>query len=84
MNSWEEVDYFKKVEGQRALCKEFSFGDFKEALAFVNRVGELAEAEGHHPDISLGWGFVSIWLTSHDVSGITERDRSLAEKIDQL
>lgn len=83
-NNWEEVDYYKRQEGQKALAREFKFDDFKSALEFVNKVGELAEEQKHHPDISLGWGFVSVWLTSHDAGGITDRDRKLAEIIDQI
>ena len=66
------------------LVKSFSFSDFKEALAFVNKVGEKAEAIQHHPDIELGYGKVKITLTTHDAMQITEKDMQLAKMIDGL
>jgi 4a-hydroxytetrahydrobiopterin dehydratase len=66
------------------LSKEFKFADFKEALAFTNKVGEIAEKEGHHPDIVLSWGKVVIELTTHAIQGLSENDFILAAKIDQL
>jgi len=66
------------------LEKAFSFKDFKESLAFTNKVGDLAEAEGHHPDILLGWGKVKITIWTHAVNGLSENDFILAAKIDQL
>jgi 4a-hydroxytetrahydrobiopterin dehydratase len=71
-------------EQNKALVKEFSFPDFKSALSFVNRVGELAEIANHHPDISLGWGKVIVNLTTHDAGGVTEKDRELAKNIDKI
>lgn len=71
-------------EQDNKLVKEFSFPDFKSALAFVNKVGELAEKANHHPDIELGWGRARINLTTHDAGGITDRDRTLAKEIDAL
>ncbi|MDB5163585.1 MAG: Pterin-4a-carbinolamine dehydratase [Candidatus Saccharibacteria bacterium] len=73
---WQEKD--------KALVREFKFADFKSALGFVNKVGELAEAANHHPDIQLGWGKVVITLTTHSEGGVTDKDRQLAEKIDGL
>jgi 4a-hydroxytetrahydrobiopterin dehydratase len=64
--------------------RAYKFPDFKSALAFVNQVGDLAEAQGHHPDILLGWGKVEITLWTHAVDGLTESDFILAAKIDQL
>ncbi|MGB8010479.1 MAG: 4a-hydroxytetrahydrobiopterin dehydratase [Terriglobales bacterium] len=66
------------------LVRTCKFPDFKSALAFVNRVGELAEQQGHHPDILLAWGKVEITLWTHAVEGLTESDFILAAKIDQL
>ena len=66
------------------LEKEYKFPDFREALAFVNRLGEVAEREGHHPDIFLTWGRVKVTLWTHSVGGLSEKDFSLAEKADGL
>lgn len=66
------------------ITKEYEFEDFKQALAFVNRVGELAEAADHHPDIIFGYGYAEVALTTHDAEGLTERDFELAAKIDNL
>ncbi len=66
------------------LEKEFRFPDFRSALAFTNRVGELAEQQGHHPDIHLAWGKVRITIWTHKIDGLTESDFILAAKIDEL
>jgi 4a-hydroxytetrahydrobiopterin dehydratase len=66
------------------LQKCYTFPDFRSALGFVNQVGEIAEAEGHHPDITLGWGKVDITLWTHAANGLTDNDFILAAKIDQL
>ena len=66
------------------LEAEFSFDDFKQALSFVNKVGELAEQEQHHPDVVLGYGRVNIKLSTHDAGGLTQKDFTLAQKIDTL
>ncbi len=68
----------------KRMSREFSFPDFKSALAFVSRVGALAEEEGHHPDIFLSWGKVRIELWTHAVGGLSENDFILAAKIDAL
>ena len=73
---WDEVD--------SALQQVFRFGDFVEALEFVNRVGELAEAEGHHPDITIHWNEVTLRYWTHTAGGITALDRRLAEKTSLL
>jgi 4a-hydroxytetrahydrobiopterin dehydratase len=73
-----------KVVNEHHLEKEFSFKDFKDALAFTNKVGALAEAEGHHPDIHLSWGKVRIVLWTHKINGLSESDFILAAKIDKL
>lgn len=84
MNSeWTEVEYHPGG-GQKALRKDYSFKNFIDALAFVNKVGAVAEEMGHHPDIRFTWGLVNIWLTSHDAHGITERDYDLSKKIDKI
>jgi 4a-hydroxytetrahydrobiopterin dehydratase len=64
--------------------RAFKFKNFKEALAFVNKVGEIAEAEGHHPDITFGWGYASITLQTHKIKGLHENDFIVAAKIDKI
>ena len=66
------------------LHREYRFANFREALDFVNRVGELAEAEGHHPNLQLGYGMVRITLWTHKIDGLHENDFILAAKIDHL
>ena len=73
-----------KVVDDHHLEKERDFPDFATALAFVNRVGALAEEEGHHPDLFLAWGKVRITLYTHKVDGLTRSDFVLAAKVDQL
>jgi 4a-hydroxytetrahydrobiopterin dehydratase len=64
------------------LEKEYRFPDFREALAYVNRLGEAAEREGHHPDIFLTWGRVKVTLWTHSVGGLSEKDFALAAEAD--
>ena len=71
-DAWNEVD--------NALERTFDFDDFRGSLAFVNRVGELAEAENHHPDIAIHYNKVTLRWWTHTAGGITDRDRALAEK----
>lgn len=66
------------------LEKTYPFKDFREALAFTNRVGELAENQGHHPDIYLAWGKVQLKIWTHKIDGLTESDFVFAAKADQL
>jgi 4a-hydroxytetrahydrobiopterin dehydratase len=73
-----------KVVNEHHLEKEFPFKDFKGALAFTNKVGALAEEEGHHPDIHLAWGKARIVLWTHKINGLSESDFILAAKIDKL
>jgi len=73
-----------KVIGGHHLEKEYKFKNFREALAFTNKVGELAESQGHHPDIYLAWGVVKLTIWTHKVDGLTESDFILAAKSDQL
>lgn len=74
---WEVVD------GKR-IKKEFKFKDFIESLAFVNKVAEIAEEEGHHPDILLSYGMVVIELSTHDIGGLSEKDFIVAGRIELL
>ncbi|HKC62991.1 MAG TPA: 4a-hydroxytetrahydrobiopterin dehydratase [Pyrinomonadaceae bacterium] len=73
-----------EVEGSHHLRKVYEFKNFREALSFVNRVGELAEEQGHHPDICFGWGRAEITIWTHKIDGLTESDFILAAKIDRL
>jgi 4a-hydroxytetrahydrobiopterin dehydratase len=72
------------VYDEHHLHREFKFPDFKQALEFVNRVGALAEEQGHHPDILLAWGKAEITLWTHKIDGLTESDFIMAAKIDRL
>jgi 4a-hydroxytetrahydrobiopterin dehydratase len=67
-----------------ALVREFRFKNFREAMAFVNRVAELAEEQRHHPDITIRYNRVQLALSTHEAGGITERDVELARAIDAL
>ena len=71
-------------EGNQKLHREFSFPNFRDAFGFVARAALVAEAEGHHPDIELGWGRASFDLTTHAASGLTRNDFVMAAKIDRL
>lgn len=73
-----------RVVDEHHIVRTFSFPDFQRALDFVNRVGAIAEEQGHHPDILLTWGKVEITIWTHKVKGLTESDFILAAKIDQL
>ena len=74
---------WRVVDGHH-LEREFKFQNFREALQFTNRVGELAEAQNHHPDIYLAWGRVKLTLWTHKIDGLTESDFVFAAKVDQL
>ncbi len=67
-----------------AIIRTWTFDDFPPALAFINRVGALAEAANHHPDIYNSWATVRLSLTTHDAGGLTDRDFALAKAIDAL
>lgn len=73
---------WKAVKGHH-LEKQYDFPDFRQALDFTNKVGALAEEEGHHPDIHLGWGKVVLTIWTHKIDGLTESDFILAAKADQ-
>jgi 4a-hydroxytetrahydrobiopterin dehydratase len=64
------------------LAKAYKFSNFAEALEFVGRVGQIAESEGHHPDITFGWGYARIKIYTHAIGGLSESDFILAAKID--
>jgi 4a-hydroxytetrahydrobiopterin dehydratase len=73
-----------QVVNEHHLQKTYRFRNFAESLAFVNCVGELAEQQGHHPDICFGWGQAEITIWTHKIDGLTESDFVLAAKIDKL
>jgi len=70
--------------GEDGLRKRFEFENFAESLAFVNRVGEIAESVDHHPDITFGWGYAELKTITHDRGGITDVDFALVDKIDKI
>lgn len=76
MAAWPEID--------GALERTFELGSFAEAIAFVNRIAELAERENHHPDIAVAYKKVTLRWTTHSAGGITDRDRELAARSDEL
>ena len=73
-----------KVVNEHHLEKTYTFPDFAKGLAFVNKVGAMAEEQGHHPDILLAWGKVGITTWTHKIDGLTESDFILAAKCDRL
>ena|SRR5580700_3197946 len=79
----EHLPHWKIVE-QKKLARTFRFPDFQTALDFVNKIGAIAEKQGHHPDLGLSWGKVEVETSTHDAGGLTEQDFLLASKIDQL
>jgi len=72
------------IDDAHLLVKEFRFKDFAAAMKFANLVGDIAEEENHHPDLSIGWGRVSVELTTHAIDGLSENDFILAAKIDEI
>jgi 4a-hydroxytetrahydrobiopterin dehydratase len=78
-----QVPEWEVVE-EHHLRRRFRFKNFREALDFVNRVGELAEEQGHHPDIGFGWGYAEISVWTHKIDGLTESDFIFAAKVDAL
>jgi 4a-hydroxytetrahydrobiopterin dehydratase len=79
-----QLDPGWKVVREHHIEKEYSFPDFRSALDFTVRLGEVAEAEGHHPDIHLAWGRVRLQIWTHKIDGLTESDFILAAKADRL
>jgi 4a-hydroxytetrahydrobiopterin dehydratase len=72
------------MDDARRIERTFRFRDFREALTFVQNVGELAESEGHHPDVSFGWGYATVSLRTKKIKGLHENDFIMAAKIDRL
>ena len=78
LNNWSVNDE------QKMIYKKFNFKTFKQALNFTNKVGEIADLEGHHPDISLGWGYSLVMLHTHAIQGLSINDFIIAAKIDEI
>lgn len=78
LNEWSVND------NQEMIFKKFKFSNFKKAILFANNVAEIAEKEGHHPDISIGWGYCLIMIHTHAIKGLSINDFILASKIDLL
>ncbi|MDQ3321306.1 MAG: 4a-hydroxytetrahydrobiopterin dehydratase [Acidobacteriota bacterium] len=76
LNDWEAED--------NNLKKHFEFENFAESLAFVNRVGAIADERDHHPDVLFGWGYAEFFITTHDAGGITAKDFELAKAIEAI
>lgn len=76
--------FWQKTNADSKLKKEFKFKNFKQALEFVNKVGEVAEEANHHPDIAIHYNKVILELTTHDKGALTEKDFKLAQKIDEI
>ena len=85
--------YLKKIDGWNVkkdksesyfIEKEFKFKNFLESQNFINKVGEIAEQEGHHPDIWFGWGYAKIKIFTHSIKGLHESDFVLAAKVDKI
>ncbi len=76
-----QLEGWEVIEGHH-LSKSYEFDNFADALAFVNRSGAVAEAEGHHPDVEFGWGYARLKIYTHAADGLTESDFILAARID--
>jgi len=81
---YDEIDKAWQLENNLVLVRKYKFKDFKEALDFVNHLGEIAEEQGHHPDLEFGWGRVVIRLTTHKIHGLSRNDFIMAARIDAL
>jgi len=73
-----------KVESGHHLVRDYKFSDFMAALDFTNRAGKVAEEQGHHPEITVGWGHARVDIWTHKIDGLTESDFILAAKFDRL
>ena len=81
VDGWDILKNEKKIFH---LHKRYLFKNFLDSQSFINKVGEISEKEGHHPDILFGWGYAEIKITTHAIEGLSENDFILAAKIDQL
>ena len=79
-----KIENWHLIKNVTEIEKQFKFKNFVKALEFVNKVGEIAEVEQHHPDIEFGWGYCKIRLSTHAIAGLHENDFIMAAKIDRL
>ncbi len=79
-----ELDEWMLIDRAHLLAKSFRFKDFLDAMKFINKVAEIAEAEGHHPDITISYNNVGLELTTHAIEGLSENDFIVAAKIDEI
>lgn len=77
LNNWQVVE-------QHHLMRDYKFKDFMSALAFANEAGRIAEEQGHHPEITIGWGHAQVTIWTHKINGLTNSDFILAAKLDQI
>lgn len=78
-----EIPGWELTTDASAISRYFEFKNFKDALAFVNTIGGIAEAEKHHPDVGLGWGYVDVTVMTHTIDGLHNNDFILAAKINE-
>ena len=79
-----QTEGWQLLEGGTLIAREYTFSDFRESMDFVQKVGELAEHEGHHPDVSFGWGYANISLQTKKIKGLHENDFIMAVKINRF
>lgn len=79
-----EIKDWKLDHGGKSISKEFKFPDFVKAVSFVNQVADVAEEEGHHPDISINYDKVTLVLATHSIGGLTQNDFIVASRVDNL
>ena len=79
-----ELHDWMLVDGAQLLAKSFQFPDFKHTMAFVNKVADIAEEQGHHPDMTVSYGSVTIELMTHAIGGLSENDFIVAAKVDEI
>lgn len=79
-----DVAGWELTDDGKAMVKKLIFKNFADALAYVNKAGALAEEANHHPDFTLGWGYVTLLLTTHDAGGLTKSDFIMAQKLDAV
>ena len=78
-----QTDGWELLENSTVIARDYAFEDFKGAMNFVQKVGELAEAEGHHPDVEFGWGYAKVSLQTKKIKGLHENDFIMAAKINE-